>query len=91
MNNINTTTDLTAASVVLDDLLCRQQCEEVYEPTDAELQAREDAIHAREMAEYEARMMEADEAACPTSEDPVDLYGGDDYYNEYIEGDHGEW
>jgi len=59
--------------------------------TDAELAAREDAIHAREMAEYEARMREADECDSPRYEDPVDLYGGDDYSNEYMEGDQGEW
>jgi hypothetical protein len=59
--------------------------------TDAELAAREDALHAREMAEYEARMNEADECSCPTDADPVDLYGGDDFSNEYIEGDQGEW
>jgi hypothetical protein len=59
--------------------------------TDAELAAREDAIHTREMAEYEARMREADECDSPRYEDPVDLYGGDDYSNEYMEGDQGEW
>ena len=95
MSNINTTSNLTAASVVLDDLLSRQQCEEVYEPTEAELMAREDEIHAREMAEYESRMMEADaEYGCAPrliDEDPVDLYGGNDFSNEYMEGDQGEW
>ena len=63
--------------------------------TAAQIEAREDEIHAREMADYEARMMEADaEYGCaprPTDEDPVDIYGGDNYSNEYMEGDQGEW
>lgn len=60
--------------------------------TAAQIAAREDEIHAREMAEYEARMMrdDADWEPCDDA-DPVDLYGGDDYSNEYMEGDQGWW
>jgi hypothetical protein len=83
--NITISANLTAAATQIDDLLSRPQCEEVYH------EEREDAIHTREMAEYEARMHEADECDSPRYEDPVDLYGGDDYSNEYMEGDQGEW
>jgi len=47
-------------------------------------------LNAEEVA-YEARMREADECGSPRYEDPVDLYGGDDQYNEYTMGDQGDW
>jgi len=44
-------------------------------------------------ADYEDRMREQDREThtMGRAEDPVDLYGGDDTYNEYTMGDQGDW
>jgi phosphoketolase len=84
-NNIATDANLTAASTQIDDLLSHQQCEEVYD------EARHLAIDAREMAEYEARMREADEDWSPSDDCDDSSYPVEDFSNEYMEGDQGEW
>jgi len=84
-NNIATDANLTAAATQIDDLLSHQQCEEVYDEAD-------ECGGEQEWQEFLARKEQEEREWTPADEDCDDSsYPVEDFSNEYMEGDQGEW